>query len=235
MIKTDQKQFIHKGDFDMKTIFKILIAVSVLFFAGIVLFSLNLMTTDSSANEEIIQISSNASIPYYTYSEMKEKSDLIVYGTVVEISNSKWSTSDGKQPKGVHKEERITEKGEKGIYFTFDLLPNEGIYTDMTFLIEECYKGNITKSEKIIIRSFGGTVGEFKMNDVEALNPEDFKEGEKLVLYLTKDATGTIKDVGPEHYVILTPRGKLSFNGEVLINADGEKVSLNETQIGFKN
>ncbi|WNY25495.1 hypothetical protein MsAc7_10470 [Methanolapillus millepedarum] len=213
----------------MKTNFKIL--VIGVFLIGISLLGLGLLSNFPLANgDSVFSTTSNASVPYYTYEELNEKSDLIVYGTIIEISDPKWSTVDGEQPKGVYKEKGVTEKGEECVYYYFNLQPDERIYTDMTFLVEECYKGDVVKSEKIIIRSFGGIIGEFKMNDVEHLNPEDFKKGDKILLYLRED-TGTIKDIGPTHYVILTPRGKLSLNGEILINADGEKISLDEVRI----
>lgn len=178
---------------------------------------------NDSANTDypVVNISSNASYPYYSYEELAEKSDLIVVGKITRKETPKWSTKDGKQPAGVQIKESVNEHGDKVIDYYTDLLPGETIYTDMVYQIDESYKGK-PGSDKIVIRSFGGTVGSFHMNDIDFLNPEDFNEKETVLLYLVKD-DGSIKDIGPEHYVVL-PGGKLTFADDVFIDQYGEKV-----------
>lgn len=45
------------------------------------------------------------------------------------------------------------------------------------------------------------------------------------MLFLIEDTTGSIKDIGPEHYVVLTPKGKLQYNDGALLNAYGEELN----------
>lgn len=193
-----------------------LLLFAVFIFAGVSYFN------DDSANTDypIVDISSNASYPYYSYEELTEKSDLIVVGKIIRKETPKWSTKDGKQPAGFRIEESLNEHGDKVIDYYTNHSPEETIYTDMVYLIGKSYKGE-PDSDKIIIRSFGGTIGSFHLNDIDFLNPEDFKEQETILLYLVKDG-GSTKDVGSEHYVVL-PGGKLTFSDDVFIDQYGNK------------
>lgn len=215
----------------MKTEIKLLAVLGILIM-GVSLCSA-LLPTSSNEKElssieqiNIIDLTSPPLPAHSTYEDIYKHSDFIVSGTVIKISDSKWSTDDGKQPEGI-KIEEITEKDGKYLYYTFDLKENETIYTDITFFVNECYKGEL-KSKEIVIRSFGGTIGEFKTHDFDYLNPENFKEGEEILLYLTEDKMGSTKDVGPEHYVFISPLGKLYFEDENLVNELGEKFTLEE-------
>lgn len=160
----------------------------------------------------VMSISSHGTYPYYTYEELTEKSDLIVVGSIIQKEKAKWSTKDGKQPDGIQIKESINEHGDKVFDYYVNISEGETIYTDMVFLVETAYKGELT-SKEIIIRSFGGTVGSFQMDDL--LNPDDFNEKEKMMLYLVKD-DGSTKDIGAEHYVVL-PGGKPTSEDNVFI------------------
>jgi len=172
----------------------------------------------------IMTISSHGTYPYYSYEELTEKSDLIVVGKITYKEDAKWSTKDEKQPKKIRTEVSTNKHGDKVYDYYVDILPEETIYTDMVFSVETIYKGKL-ESKDIIIRSFGGTVGSFKMEDI--LNPDDFSKDEKTILYLVKD-DGSTKNIGPEHYVVL-PGGKLTEKDDVYINTFfGEKVDLKD-------
>ncbi|WNY23570.1 hypothetical protein MmiHf6_08790 [Methanimicrococcus hongohii] len=213
------------------------IEIKLLFVLGILVMGVSLCSAllPTSMNEKeqnsiehtnIIELTSPPLPIYSSYEDMNKYSDLIVLGTVTKISDPKWSTVSGKQPVGITIKE-VMEKDGKYLYYTFDYKENETIYTDITFLVNECYKGELT-SKEITIRSFGGTIGEFRMNDFDYLNPEDFKEGEEILLYLTEDRMGITKDIGPEHYIFLSPTGKLYAKGDLLINVLGEKYTAAE-------
>lgn len=161
---------------------------------------------------------SNISYAHYDYETLTEKSDLIVVGNVVSAEEPKWSTEDGRQPDGVRFVESVDENGERVYEYFNDREPDEMIYTDIVFSVSDVLKGDID-SDEIVIRSFGGTIGFFRMEDI--FNPNDFAIGEKTMLYLVKD-NGSIKDIGPEHYVVL-PCGKLDPEGDGFVN-----VLLNE-------
>ncbi|WNY26449.1 hypothetical protein [Methanolapillus ohkumae] len=202
------------------------IVLGFILLLGIVLFgSMLSVSSDSSDREHTIEINSPPSVLYSTYEGMNKRSDLIVSGTIVNIQNPKWSTEDEKQPEGVVVEE-VMKEGKKYVYYSFDLKEGETIYTDIIFSVEKCYKGEV-KSQEITIRSFGGTINGLKMNDAETLNPENFKEGDKLLLYLIED-NGTTGHIGPEHYVFLAPLGKLTYKHESLIDIEGKKVNIDE-------
>jgi hypothetical protein len=179
----------------------------------------------------IFTVSSNASTRYYTDEELKEESDLIVQGKLIKIDKAKWSTPNGKQPKGAKITESLNEYGDKVVEFECYLQPGETIYTDITFEIEKYYKGEKSESNEVIIRIFGGTVGHFHMNDASFVNSEDYKEGEEYLLFLLEESEGRgpTSKIGPKHYLVLSARGKLSLSSEgELVNPYGEKVDLKD-------
>ena len=173
---------------------------------------------DESDDLPVINLSGNVSYPYYDYENLTGRSDLIVIGSTVRAEDPEWSTKDGRQPAGVRIVESVNEHGDKVYEYYNYHEPDEVIYTDIVFSVSDVLKGDID-SDEIVIRSFGGTIGFFRMEDI--FNPEDFAIGEKTMLYLVKD-NGSIKDVGPEHYVVL-PCGKLDPEGDGFVN-----VLLNE-------
>jgi len=174
--------------------------------------------------------SSNVTLRYYTYEDMTEEADLIVQGRIIKIDESKWSTPGGEIPKGlkITDSKKKDELGEKIYYWDLALEWNEIIYTDMTFEIEKCYKGNA--SNEIIIRTPDGTTGKypyrFQMINNGALNLEDFKEGEEYIFFLTEDTGYFMNEIGPQHYYVMTPRGKLSLSDGTWTNHSGEKIEL---------
>ena len=188
--------------------------------------------TDPIESDEmpIFTVSSNSSTRYYTDEELKEESDLIVQGKLIKIDEAKWSTPNGKQPKGAKITESLNEHGDKVVEFECYLKPGETIYTDMTFEVEKYYKGEKSESDEVIIRIFGGTVGQFHMNDASYVNPDDYKEGEEYLLFLLEESKGRgpTSKIGPKHYLVLSTRGKLSLSPEgEFVNPYGEKIDLN--------
>jgi len=172
---------------------------------------------------------SNVSSRYYTYEDMTEEADLIVQGKIIKIDESKWSTPGGKIPKGlkITDSKKKNEQGEKIYYWDFVLEWNEIIYTDMTFEIEKCYKGDV--SDEIIIRTCDGTTGKypyrFQMINNGALNLEDFKEGEEYIFFLVEDTGYFMNEIGPQHYYVMTSRGKLTLSDGTWANRE-DKVEL---------
>jgi len=179
----------------------------------------------------IYLITYGGSMPYYTYEDLIERSDLVAVGHIVRKEEAKWScTEDGKQPEGVQVKESINGQGDKVFDYSLEgvTFPPDTIYTDMVFLIEKSYKGD-PDSQEIIIRSFSGTVGAFRMND-GGLNAQDYKEGEEMMLFLRKDS-GSTKDIGPEHYVVLSCGVFFPQEG-VFMNSFDEKVQFVENKNG---
>jgi hypothetical protein len=204
----------------------------VLLVIGIIVISQQGKTGTEDIDEQKIfhTFSSNVTLRYYTYEEMTEEADLIVRGKIIKIDESKWSTPGGETPKGlkITDSKKKNEQGEKIYYWDFVLEWNEIIYTDMTFEIEKYYKGDA--SDEIIIRTRDGTTGKypyrFQMINNGDLNLEDFKEGEEYIFFLMGDTGYFMNEIGPQHYYVMTPRGKLSFSDGTWTNHQGDKVEL---------
>jgi len=164
----------------------------------------------------------------YPYDEMTERSDLVVMGHFISFEEAKWSTHDGKLPSGV----KITPFTDEDGNEYFEVVLNVGddmIYTDSTFKINEYFKGE-TDSDKIIIRFFSGTVDmvpPIPAITTKGLRATDYKENTPIVFYLER--SGTTKE-GLSYYTIVTPRGALFVDGNILTNFDGEKLTLEEAK-----
>ena len=182
----------------------------------------------------IFLITYGGTLPCYTPDELIEKSDYVVVGKIIQKDTTKWScTVDGSQPAGVHVDVLLNEHGDKVFYYSEDGIhfPEDTIYTDMIFLVEQSYKGSFS-SQEIIIRSFSGTVGAFRMETGD-LNVEDYNIGERMMLFLRID-DGSTKDVGPEHYIVF-PCGTYypeDEDGDVFLSPDDEKVQFVENENG---
>jgi len=139
------------------------------------------------------------------HTELSNKSDTIVIGTVKEILPSKWNSVDGKKPSGK-------------VQFS----PQTFIYTDVLINVDE-YVKNPLSSKEIIVRVEGGTVG----NDTLVTDSQPtFQPGEKVLLYLIKGENPDANDKGAEHFRVtgslqgkftLTDDGKAKeYNGETI-------------------
>ena len=101
-----------------------------------------------------------AEIPLYTFEEIVEMSDVIVYGTITNIKNSRWTNPDS-----VHGEDIVNE-----------------IATDFELTVGEQYKGEKI-DEIIIVRSYIGRKGFHKWISEDY---PDFDEGEEVIVFLRK-------------------------------------------------
>lgn len=118
----------------------------------------------------------------YTHEDLNKYSDTIVIGTVKEMLPPKWNTANGKQPN-----KSITELGSENV-----------IYTDIIIDVDE-YLKNPLSSKELIVRIIGGSIGNVNMTtDAEP----KFSNGEKVLLYLKKDASPYTKNIGPEHFIV---------------------------------
>jgi hypothetical protein len=150
----------------------------------------------------------SASLVPLNSEELSNNSYTILIGTVKEINPSKWNSVDGKRPNGIDS-------------FSMEHL----IYTDIIISVDK-YLKNPLSSKEVTVRVDGGTVG----NDTyEAMYEPSFNSNEKVLLYLTKDATNRTKNISPEHYRVTgCMQGKftLTHNGEAV--RPGENFSQNE-------
>ncbi|WNY25840.1 hypothetical protein [Methanolapillus millepedarum] len=208
------------------------------FFAGYALANSESLNAPSQKQTAGSSVSSNpvatviSNITFMIYTppgSLTEQSDLIVFGKVADVHESKWTTVDGKQPENVTVSNSTDENGNpilvvqsidsKGnVIEGLGPFPTDTIYTDIVFSIENVYKGT-SNSNEIIIRLPGGTVDQIQQYYIDGLNPDDFSKGDELFLYLAED-DGLHKDIGPEHYVIITPWGKLNHRGDIFYNEE---------------
>ncbi|MDR2944284.1 MAG: hypothetical protein LBU81_04280 [Methanosarcinales archaeon] len=200
---------------------------SILFILGIITMP-NFISSYSNSIESVApyDLLIHNLYPYLTYDELMECSDIIVSGQVVSISESKWSTPDGKQPDGVIITEKVDENGEPCIDFLIDLKENEFIYTDIIFKVNTIYMGDLKENE-IVVRFLTGTVDNLRMSDESGLDIQNYKEGGNYLFFLSNHRTYGGEKI-PNCYSINTPRGALiNTNPENFINFDGEKFDPN--------
>jgi len=178
--------------------------------------------------------------PYYTYDELMEYSDIVVSGQISSISESKWSTLDGKQPEGIVIKERIDENGEPCTDYIINLKEDEFIYTDVVLKVNSIYKGEI-KEDEIIVRLLSGTVNGMRISENPGLDIKGYDEKGNYLFFLSKHKTYDGEEIS-NCYSINTPRGALikqtnAFRldlrnqneksiDESFINFDGEKLDL---------
>jgi len=140
-------------------------------------------------------------------SYLAEKSDAILIGKVSEVLPSKWDTPDGKRPR---------------------ILADEIIYTDAVIEVERYLKNPQFKS-KIVVRTLGGTIGRDSM---EVENEANFKAGETVFVFLTKEDPFTLK-IQPEHYrVVGEMYGKFRIEDGQAVR---EKLPADHQQIPLKD
>lgn len=159
---------------------------------------------DYSTDEDVgITIVSYAELEAVSHEYLKNESDVILTGTVIEILPSKWNTVDGKiSAKSIH-----------------DLKWHDMIYTDVVVNVDEYYKTQ-SKNKEVVVRIFNGTVGK----DSFILDSEpSFSLNEKVFLYLVEDNWDYTKNLGPKHYFVLG-----SMQGKYTLTDDGKAIRPDE-------
>jgi len=154
-------------------------------------------------NKQPLYTEISGSLVGFNHTELSNRSDTIVIGTVKEIIPSKWNTADGK-------------KSSSDVKFSLD----NTIYTDIIINVDE-YVKNPLSSKEVRVRVEGGTVG----NDVLIVDDEPtFKPGEKVLLYLMKDDNPSTKNIGPDHFIVTG-----CLQGKFTLANDGKATRLDET------
>ena len=187
----------------------------------------------SNANSnptEPYDVMSHKLYPYYTYDELQDGSPFIVSGQIISISESKWSTSDGKKPKGI-----VITRGEdeSGPYteYNIDIKRDEFVYTDVVLKINTIYKGDLNE-EEIVVRFLTGTADNWRMSDEPGLDIQSYEEGKTYLFFLAPHET-YLEGKVPNHYRVLTPRGALmeqqSFSANMI------NIFMNQNQKTFVN
>ncbi|OPY21020.1 MAG: hypothetical protein A4E24_00847 [Methanomethylovorans sp. PtaU1.Bin093] len=163
--------------------------------------------TAESVNKTTISIS--ASLAYLNFTELNQRSESIVIGTVKEILPAKWNTPDGKR-----RGDTIENLGEY-----------DAMYTDVIISVDQ-YLKNPLEQKEIRVRIQGGEDEVVKM----AFGSEpSFKEGEKVLLYVSKDVSTMFKDFGPEHYLVIgASLGKFTLTDDGLAVREYEYVDQKE-------
>ena len=163
-------------------------------------------------------IQNHNSYKYYTYDELQDMSFIIVSGRIISISESKWSTPDGKKPEGFG---IIKIEDENGTYLLNNaiLTWNEFIYTDAVFKIETVYKGDLEEDE-IVVRFLTGIADGWRSSDAPGIDIQSYEEGETCLFFLIPHET-YLEGKVPNHYRILSPRGALKQESSPL-NQDQE-------------
>lgn len=159
--------------------------------------------TKLANNDMPLYSKSSASLVPLNDTELSNDSDTIVIGTVKEIIPPKWNSGDGKRPVNTDQ---------------FSL--QSFIYTDITISVDK-YLKNPSSSKEVTVRVDGGTVG----NDTfEADYEPTFQPGEKVLLYLMKDATIRTRDIKPEHFKVTG-----YIQGKFTLTDDGKAVRRDKT------
>lgn len=153
----------------------------------------------NNADKQVI-ISANSLVLGYSHKELSNHSDMILMGTVKKTLQSKWNTIDGKQPNKPLNE----------------LIPGvDVIYTDTIINVDK-YLKNPQSSQEVIIRTFGGTVGNVT---IKSEDDPSFEPGEKVFLYLSKDTSPYTANFGPDHFMVtgfLQGKFKLTDDGKAV-------------------
>lgn len=185
-----------------------LIILSALVFSGS-LDNINLVNNPSSDNAKLVINDKPlygdfcATLEPLNDTELSNNSDMVVIGTVKEILPSKWNSADGKRPNNTDS-------------FNLESL----IYTDITINVDKFFKSS-SSSREVTVRVYGGTVG----NDTLVVDFEPtFQPGEKVLLYLMKDATKGTSNIGPEHFKVTG-----LMQGKFTLTDDGKAVRFDKT------
>jgi len=168
--------------------------------------------------------------PYYTYDELLDGT-IMVSGQIISISESKWSTLDGKKPEGMVATEKTDENGKPYTELKIARKDEEYIYTDAILKINTDYSGNL-KEDEIVIRFFTGTADNWRMTDEPGLDIRYYEEGENYLFFLGQHITPDGEKV-PNHYCIITPRGALKEQQSSSPNVRSLMSNLQESFVNF--
>ena len=170
--------------------------------AGIAFLS-GVFSPDATMDEPLIFGTSNL-VEQLDDTELGERADITLIGSVKEILPSKWNTVDGRKPK-----KAVSE---------FE--PGDVIYTDVVISVDR-YVKNPLPTKEVTVRVLGGTVGEDSM---KAEDEPSFTPGEKVMLFLGKDDAPATKNIGMEHLVVTG-----LFQGKFTLTDDGKAVRGDRT------
>lgn len=153
-------------------------------------------------------ISGSSLYPEVSKNEMIDNASVIIRGTIGEVLSSKWSNPGFKK------------EGARNI-----------IQTDIKINILEVYKGHPYDPNSITLRINEGKVGNTIM---ESDGYPDFKIGEELVLFLSKDDSDLAND--DENYYVLTAERDAWFSLTKTIETEtNEKIFSNPGKDSFKS
>lgn len=167
-------------------------------------------------NDKPLYAEVSTSLLGFNYTELSNRSDTIVIGTVKETLPSKWNTVDGK-------------KSDPDVKFS----PFNVIYTDIIISVDEYVKNQLSTKE-VRVRVEGGTVG----NDTLVVDYEpEFEPGEKVLLYLMKDDKPGTQNIGPEHFIMTgCVQGKFTLTDDgKAMGFDGKTIGQNELLSTIEN
>jgi len=137
-----------------------------------------------------------------TYDELQDKCSIIVSGKIISISESIWSTPDGKKPEGFGIIKVVNESGTYLIN-NASFMGDVYIYTDVVFELETIYKGDL-KEDEIVVRFFTGISDGWRSSDEPGLDIQSYEEGKTYLFFLAP-----LRGDFPNHYGIIAPRGAL--------------------------
>lgn len=149
----------------------------------------------------IIPIS--GTLAYLNFTELNQRSELIVVGTVKNILPSKWNTPDGKR-----QNDSIDNIG-----------GNATMYTDIIITVDKYLKNPLNQKE-VRVRIEGG---EDEVVGIVVDYEPSFKKDEKVLLYLREDTYPLFKKIGPKHYLVSG-----YYLGKFTLTDDGLAVRLDE-------
>lgn len=149
-------------------------------------------------NVEKQEIYISGIMPIKTETEMYLDSDVIVKGTIKEILDSKWSNSN-------------FERGEH---------ISNVLQTDVVVNVDEVYEGEVS-GESVVVRI---DKGEDENTIVHSEGYPDFKIGERVVLFLSRDDSDVATD---EDYYVLTGMKQ----GKYTLKENDSKNRLNENNV----
>ncbi|WNY27652.1 hypothetical protein [Methanolapillus ohkumae] len=115
-----------------------------------------------------------------TYPELSQKSDVVLSGVVIHVAD----------PIPINKSTSTSPE-----ISSHDFISGGSSYSDVTILVNQCYQGS-SISDFAVIRIFDHNFY------------DNYNWGDFFVFYLIEDP-GVTKDVGPMHYLIMTPRGQI--------------------------
>ncbi|WP_338097595.1 hypothetical protein [Methanolapillus ohkumae] len=176
------------------------------------------------------------SLIYMSTDMMKTEAEIVAEVTVMEKMPARWSTPDNTLPKGISISKYTDENGDEIVDFSTITGPGEFIYWDTVLEVNKIHKGKLDSkdskgfkdSKYILLRSSGGTVGDFTWWSAENGGPGDYVVGQKYLIYVEEDSW-LAPDLGPNHYVLVYPYAKFNADGEgKYTNHVGESVFVRE-------